>query len=647
MGFTSAVEISAIYLQFLSITYSLYTNWSINWRWYINFVLFWKFELPNVDVYGFRFDDIRVHYIVVTAMVPYATALFIQTVFQKKLKLLFIILFQLFMSLFVAGVAMSALSNYDSREDVKSLKGASNGLIAAGVIAMSIYGLVGGATKLKKRKQEKVTAGKDMGETGERQTVKTTELGSNAPQTLKQKKLKVFMILLITILFFSFKLAALAYISLLLFVIYLVLNVSSSGREQLHKVSIVVRKASLKFLLFVLGLLYIPITTAVFEMIVCKEVSCPKGQMLKKPRYFDNMHIQSDTSAGRESGVSSISSEYITLQNICEVCDFGPNSLSLCPGESQSVLGANNLISCKYDIASYYLPSAIFFILIVSIGIPLLYYKIVKDVTISVCNDAIEAKLEEKWFQDKEKSENSAKSMYSGFKLKWRYMEVILMAYRALVLVIFIIFSSIDLDIVSAVLISLVHSGALVFTLKNRPYYSRSDLFLLIATISSNLLNSIFLIGVNSTTSEVSAVFAYLLIVPNVIFPAAAYAYGRYLDKKEEKTIEKFEVDVVKDDQTNSSLINLILNYMAILSVICVPAFFLFILSIVYEPSATAGLQVDTRGVLDLKTSELGSFKTVDEFMTNCECLPNRSSKELGTEIWVCQNNSEFRYKVL
>ena len=435
----------------------------------------------------------------------------------------------------------------------------------------------------------------------------------------------------------------------LCFLLNVVLNSSPKGVLFLSKTNIYFRKNTLKILQILLGLMYIPITTSIMSMFLCAKVTCSSGSRIFK--YFNNLDIFEMMSPK-------------TIQETCETCNFAntcPLSLQqdLCPGETESLLIKDLTLSCTNEIYQFFYPSMILLLLIATIGIPILYFKIVNVISRILKTVPVNKTDEDKAWEERTKlSHNSSKTMYNAFESKWKYYKIVLIFYRLLVVLSFTFFDTLNLTQNAGISLCVVHFIAFAFSLVSRPYINNSEDQTFICTILLNLSNAIVIAFGAFDSNSIPSWLVYPMAILNVIVPASILIFAYYTKRKD----LKYKVHPNTADSENTAspakhslkaldanierkILKMVVNYFLAFGIIATITMALGSIGMYTERSASK-LDMDNR----LDVNDLQNwFTTWDDFTNNCCCSLSDSyfntTEKNVYEIWQCRNKP-FAYKV-
>ena len=356
----------------------------------------------------------------------------------------------------------------------------------------------------------------------------------------------------------------------------------------------------------------------------------------------------------------------------CTRCVFDSGcteSISLCNGESDLLLVANPSLSCTNEIYKYFLPGSILMLVGFTMGVPVLYFRLVKKVSkflrqIRVTENATD----DKWLVQSSVSKNSCSSLYNSFKMEWKYYKLLLMLYRLLIVLIFVFLTALDFTLGTSIFLFLAHFSAFAFSIYSHPYSDKAAQFLFYTVIVINIGNCALVI-MRAAQIYIDNTWLPVIVFINTCLPTLMFFIGYLLDRKRirklyAKSIEfngkpppegllhlVIDADRAKiktmDAILNRKLLNIALNYFVILGIISSISGSIGLLGIVSQDSALK-VRSDTRiQGPDIVQSEFGSFYSWKEFTDNCCCMLNLSDQINGIENWKCNNNLEFQFKTL
>ena len=319
-------------------------------------------------------------------------------------------------------------------------------------------------------------------------------------------------------------------------------NCFKSGRTTFTKMNSFVRKSSLKVVLVLLALIYMPINTVLLKFTVCEPISCGAGQMISRVDGWTDI-----------SSILSTSVFPRNLSNTCTNCVVDnqcPATLikSFCGGESDSLLVIDPTLSCSREIVPYFIPAVILMLISFTFGIPFLYYRLVKMVNIFLQKIKLLESNDDDWIIRIRASKNSCSQMYNVYFYKWRYFKLVLIWYRLLIVSFFVFLSTLQLNKEAMTAMITVHSMSLVVALYTYSYFQNSNQLVLFSTIIMNIA-ACSLVMKRINNSEISDDLAVPFSVSNILIPLIAFTLGFVWDLFDRSNIKKVDPTVVTKRQ--------------------------------------------------------------------------------------------------
>ena len=644
------IELVSLYTQFLAISFSIKVDWSVGWQKYIQLskVFNMNFLSAFYGFYGIQFADYRVHHILVTNIAPLGIALVLLILFKSPIVVLWYVV-----TLSSVVVSIFGYYVYTMVEPQPMYKYMGLASVIVFVIMFLILVIQLIVNCCRKRTNYKLGM-VDVESFDKIDVTVAIHVKSNA----KQVRNFIVSIVLLFIGYTQFIFPFLIFGFLVL--INCLLNCFTKGQQFTSDINTWCRKSSLKIVLILLGFIYIPITTDTLEMLFCKELKCKVNEVIDR---------------GFPTALSFDLLSHSEQFGQCKPCLFDSMCTignQLCQQESDLRLISDPSFSCSSEIYKYFLPGSILMLAGFTIGVPFLFYKLVKIISKFLLQIRVSDKQgEDVWAVQSHLSNNSCSSMYKSFVMNWKYYKLVLMGYRLLVVLIFVFLSSLEYNIAASVCLFMAHVGALLFTIKSQPYASLSIQLLYYCIILVNIINC-GLVITNASGIILQDSLIPFIVTLNAVLPILMYTLGYYVDrkrmkelrgsfsqefdaetKKQHKGVHKFvnEDDLKKikamDMILNRKLLNIAVNYFIFLGFIATLAGSIGILGIASQ-SSRFNAMIDTRLHYDqIYKNELGSYTSWDQFMDNCCCMVAMGNKQKGIEHWKCINNKEFNYKLL
>ena len=698
MGLLSLFEILTMYTQFLSVSFSTKIRWPESWVYYRGLLEVASLNFQEV-IPAF---DARTNYLFITSVIPLLMSFVLLYLFRR---LAFAVWF-LFLQIGILTGSMGWGFYILVRKEPISL---GFGILGTVLVGILLIALLAKNHLMSTIEQIKIVYNKyahpDKVSDSQFEVIKDTyeavPMEAECKPTralIRNVVVAIFFIVAASLFFTMIKVrgkssastklqsivAPILYFIAFCFLLNVQLNLFPKGVTFLTKLNIYFRKNTLKVLQILLGLMYIPITTSIMSMFMCKTVSCPAGTRIFK--YLSNLDIFEMMSPK-------------PIQDTCVACIFEnscPAALKqdFCPGASESLLIKDLTLSCTNEIYQFFYLPMILLLLIATIGIPILYFKIVNVISKILKTLPVTADNEDKSWEERTKlSNNSSKTMYNAFESKWKYYKIVLIFYRLLVVLSFTFFETLNLNSNASIALCIVHTMAFVFSMISRPYIEDEEDQTFIAGIILNLANAIIVACGSFDPNNVPKWLVYPMAVLNAVVPAAILAYAGYKkkhaqihpvdDQKDQvesvpaankintfpnkfksirsktfrSSVSKTDVEgagalshtketlKTLDTSIERSILTLVVNYFLAFGVIATITMSLGSIGMYTERSAYK-MDPDTR--LD-KNDPQAWFVTWDEFTSNCCCSMSDSTfNTTGNsviEVWQCRNKP-FVYKV-
>ncbi|TPX37145.1 hypothetical protein SmJEL517_g01034 [Synchytrium microbalum] len=303
-----------------------------------------------------------------------------------------------------------------------------------------------------------------------------------------------------------------------------------AGRKMNKRMNSFFRKNMTQFALLGMVILYIPQTTAVFNVFPCTQITCSAGQQ------FVTNRIDLD--------ITSISSTFLrntTNSTACTACTFQSTcpanvAAQLCPSVSDLRLNKDPSLSCISEVYPFYLPGAVLVVISATLGFPWLIHTLVSVVSqflkdIPPLGATTQA---ESWLIHGSLSQNSCKSLYFGYHYKWRYYNLNVVVQKFLVVAVFVF--SVYHEIAIATVIACIHCFFFITALYSRPYVNITETVLSIACVGLNAANSVLAVLV-AFQLNVPPNTIYAVATGNLAIPILCIVVGSYFEARLQKRI--------------------------------------------------------------------------------------------------------------
>jgi len=305
------------------------------------------------------------------------------------------------------------------------------------------------------------------------------------------------------------------------FGVHLVLCLSEWGRKRLEDLAALVNSIFVGLFLFVLSLLYTPITKYLISVFECISLTCVSNEWY--PRYASDAQYTLEAVAG---GACTPCQFYeYTAAGASFVGSTCP-AFDACPGERVSVLKADNTLDCPTQVRPFYWPASFLMLTGFTFAVMYLYWSLVAHHTrilkavpvdtsklpqiesneagrsrcswlarLLLCHAARKPHLIEDnfmWDYRVLRSRNRAKTLYVHFEYRWRFFRLAHIVQKLLLVLIVVFFSS---STVFAALALVVINGVMLFlALTQKPYFSPVSNAINFAATLACFVNPVFLL---------------------------------------------------------------------------------------------------------------------------------------------------------
>eukprot|EP00835_Amoeboradix_gromovi_P004045 NODE_295_length_11479_cov_0.183480.p1 type:complete len:370 gc:universal NODE_295_length_11479_cov_0.183480:2634-1525(-) len=329
MGFNAIFELISIYTQLLAISMSIKVNWPLNWSRYVNFAKYMRFDFLTT-LYGLQLMEYRVHYMLITNVLPLAISPILLFLFKSPLTVFWYVITLCSM----LGMVFSYFV-YNNVDPQQSYKVAGYLSPFAFVIMLHVF-LIGFTIKWC-RKRNKYKLGAEDADNFE--NIDKVDLVHNKSAFKIVRNLIVAVILVLVGYANSFYPL---YIVATFVLANCFFNLFPKGRLQTTKFNTFARKSGLKVILLGLGFGYIPITTKLLEILFSKEFKCGLNQIIHRgvPGLLNMGLIVPQHNFGYSCLDCIIDAE-------CKIKE-------LCSVESDLLLVANPSFSCTSEIYRFF-----------------------------------------------------------------------------------------------------------------------------------------------------------------------------------------------------------------------------------------------------------------------------------------------------
>eukprot|EP00003_Mantamonas_plastica_P025648 TRINITY_DN5075_c0_g1_i1.p1 TRINITY_DN5075_c0_g1~~TRINITY_DN5075_c0_g1_i1.p1 ORF type:complete len:829 (+),score=253.40 TRINITY_DN5075_c0_g1_i1:498-2984(+) len=457
-----------------------------------------------------------------------------------------------------------------------------------------------------------------------------------------------------------------------LFFIYFVLSVTHKGNEILDKISGMLRGNFIKLILFVLTVIYIPVTNTMASAWSCVDLTCPSG-------FAHPISIPGNIT----------DRTFTTNRNMCDECTFldsCPTGLqqALCPLKTQNVLSADVTVDCA-QIQRFYLPASFVMMLAFVLGVPYIYYSLIRKHTkflrqipahlpSTIDQDDVE---EEAWAQRLSLSSNSAKNLYTAFEKKYRYYKLLLLAQKLAIVICTVLL--IQFSQMLATLTLVIHGIFLVWAGYTAPYLSNAQDMMSTASGAALTISSTLALLLSISVPVPDIVFSWVLVANAglpILMALCGFIYQKQQKRKAEREIEEAayerarrmsseeqrdkarlvieqeeaqkNVAKIIDKNLNRWTLNAITNFFLAMGLLAFVALALCTVGVLYtdalqsnesyEYSLSGATTID-EAKADMLRHQFVGYKSWTDFTDNCCCQKGSgASNQDEVELWRCRN---------
>jgi len=475
-------------------------------------------------------------------------------------------------------------------------------------------------------------------------------------------------------------------------------NILSSfgyGRFLLRKGKMFFDRWAVTGFLLLLSILYMPITRLLFSVWLPVELSCPAGEWF--PEYANQL--------------SSAESQWLAREDYqCETCAFfshddykldwkvrfetaGECVAHFCRGETSIRSFEDPRLDYREMILPFFGVSSALTIIGFTMGVPLLYWVLVYKHTevLEAGVDVHQSRAQIRtirnlfsvihtqdvhWDYRVSMSNNRAKSLYSIFEYRFRYMKLFIILQK-LFLILIVIFLT-NFLVAAAIAVACLHFIILGITIATRPFFDPKSNALGIAISFASACNPLIIVltyygALNVAPTEL---VSWLIIVVNFVFPLLALCVGcffsvrrkRVLNSQEEKIDKELseaerlkqlaDRQVLDDDLDEITLTWVLRVFVAMtltgfisIAFLAFGQFWAAAQTNVVAPTLPnlgenfAELYAECRIEDLVKSNELVQYSDWRNFTANCCCMDRQSKESYGedfepnvVELWACNN---------
>ncbi|ORZ34147.1 hypothetical protein BCR44DRAFT_1486082 [Catenaria anguillulae PL171] len=292
-----------------------------------------------------------------------------------------------------------------------------------------------------------------------------------------------------------------------------------------NRVKYLANKNCIKLVLFALGLMYIPMSSQILSTFMCHWVTAPVGsEFVHRNTALTMDSILSDFSKTTFNGTAVTSCGFRSDQ--CSII------ADLCPETTDLRLAADQSLSCLAEIYPFYLPGAIISLATIIIGIPWLYYKLIRVSHKFVAALPVGQDLppQERWNLQCRLTTSSCKSLFVMFEMKWRYYKLATLVHKLLIVAVLIFGSSASFAVICA--LTATHSLFAVTSISSRPYVRKVEDLLAIVCLLVNVGNAVVTLLI-ALSFSIPSWGATLVAGLNIACPVLALIIGFRAEMKE------------------------------------------------------------------------------------------------------------------
>ena len=533
MGFTNVVEILVMGAQFLALTASYDVRWPAELSFFTT-ILSYLVKVPILP-------DIRMQHIAISYLCPILLSLVIILCFKS----IFAVLKELVGLFAWIGLAVGIYGYFKNYERALELIYLCGALVCLFLIEATFRGIYDWHNK----KMEKLMVEDDKSE---------KELHDKAIWKQIRNLLLIIIcislaILSITTTFYVDTLYIIIVVVISLFLVYnFVSNLFEKGRLFNTKLNYYFRKHIVQVILFLLTFLYIPITLNSLRFIIPskyllynKDVTCSDTQLIKMKMPFAPYNFGSNVCLDTRNNVNNVN---MTLN------DYKLSG----PIFEERFYQVDTTIPFYTEVVPYFLPGSIAAFLLIALGMPYLYYKLVKICYLLINMMPLKSAAvlpvdTDAWIIKSSLSNNCCKSLYGNLNANFKDFKLILLAYRFLLVVVISLtyVPNISNSAWIFIVVAFVHFIGIGLVLKFKPFthYLENTLFVTLQGLNVILA----LLGGCLAFQIIFPSFVYLIVLCIILsFPVLAIVAGSILDYKRTK---KRKIDI--NWKPNSEMVNL------------------------------------------------------------------------------------------
>ena len=478
-------------IQFLSLTASFEVNWHPDSSEMVKFLVYFT-KIPI-------FEDIRIQFLILALGMPVVLSIIILVCFKS----IFVVLKELLTLFSIIGLS------YGIYGYLNDLQYAYQLITICGVLVLifSLEFVVKGLLNCRKSRIQDTNSLKSQDDSSDQ------ELHHKAIWKQIRNSVLIAVIIGLSLLgYFTNQLNSYYMGVITVIALFLCYNVISNlflkGRKFNTKLNYFFRLHIIKVILFILNLMYIPITLFCLQFMIpskfipYQDNPCLDSQLLKFKMPFAPYHYSS------QQCLNTFSNQTLSKLSTGSLLNYTEDRF----------FQSDPTLSYYSETIYYYLPGSVLFAFFISLGMPFLYYKLV-----TVCNKMIQLmplkpipeEIDE-WHVKSFVSKNCCSSLYKGLKEKQKDFKLVMLAYRLLIVsvIAFTYTANIKNDAFVFIIITFVHLIGLICSIYFKPFISTSHNLLLIAM---QLINVVL--------AGITGLLAFQVELPSIIFTILPFLF--------------------------------------------------------------------------------------------------------------------------
>lgn len=471
--------------------------------------------------------------------------------------------------------------------------------------------------------------------------------------------------------------------------VYNVLSYFIEGRIFFRKAGRIIDQTAVTLFLLLLSIIYMPVTRMLLAVWLSETKVCAPGERF--PEFANQLSTASSQWLARGS-VSCEPCNFVSFSDygISWPVNFGSSgqcSAHFCPGSTSVRSFQDPRLGYKDVILPFFGPASLVTLLGFTLGVPYLYFMIISKHTamlssISVRSSRVVLETSRKhqgdveWDYRVSGSNNRAKSLYSIFEYQFRYMKLVLVLQKLLIIAMVIFLY--NYLVISAIIIAILHFLYLCYQLYYRPYFDPKSDWLSISCTFACALNPLLIVFTDYGILQQWPFVAVqtVILVVNFGLPFVALMLGWLCSARHKKRLNA-KADALERDFTEAEVLkiererheldreldNLTLKYVLRVFVVMAAGGFIAIALLLlgqFWQAATTKVVATTAPTLGVQFSnlyapcqieelmlknELCDFEDWQTFTRHCCCADRQNKYSFGddfvsgiTELWTCDN---------